>query len=201
MHGSSLTSYGTITSTNNGVTWGSVRTLGQTVFGSSPSFPSIIRDFTGRTIITDVNSTSKQAIISVEADNGALLSQWQVLKPSSSTCTNGRVVHPQLNAAPNRLPALQIMCKIRPTQTTAGKQEIWFYPVINQANNSSAPILTSSLDLPPQTPPATGSLAWRFPDGGYYWDITWKTDGWLSMWIDPRQGKGIGELMTAPVLF
>lgn len=201
MYGSSFTSYGTITSANNGTTWGSVRALGQTVYGSSPSFPTIVRDYTGRTLIVDVNSAAKQALVSVEADNGSLQTQWPVPKPASNTCTQGRLVHPQLNAAPGRLPAFQIMCKISPTQTVAGKQEIWFYPVINGSNNSSAPILVSSLDLPPQSPPPAGSLASRFPDGGYYWDITWKTDGWLSVWIDPRQGKGIGELTVAPVLF
>ncbi len=201
MHGNSLSSYGTITSADNGATWGPVRTLGQTVSGASPSFPSIVRDYTGRTVITDVNNSAKQVMVSIEADNGGLVSQWQVVKPSSNTCNTGKLVHPQLNAAPNRLPALQIMCKIRPTETTAGKQEIWFYPVINQPNNSSAPILVSSLDLPAQTPPTPGSLASRFPDGGYYWDITWKTDGWLSVWIDPRQGKGIGELTAAAVLY
>ncbi|HUC20490.1 MAG TPA: sialidase family protein, partial [Candidatus Polarisedimenticolaceae bacterium] len=199
MYGSSLTSYGTLTSSNNGTSWAAVRNLGTTVYGSSPSFPSIVRDYTGRTVITDVNSTAKQMTISTEANNGSLLTQWQLTKPSSSTCSSGRLVHPQLTIAPNRLPALQVMCKISPTTTTAGKQEIWFYPVINQSNNSSAPILVNSTDLPPQSPPVAGSLASRFPDGGYFWDFTWRADGWVSMWIDPRQGKGIGELMAAPV--
>jgi hypothetical protein len=203
MHGSSLNLYGTTTSANNGTTWGAVRTLGQASSFTTLQFPSVVRDYAGRTVIAGSTNTtgSKRLMINTESNTGALLTQWQLPTPSSSTCSSGRLVHPQLNAAPNRLPALQIMCKVSPTQTMPGKQETWFYAVINQSTNSSAPVLASSIALPPiAVTPAPDSFAGRFPDGGYYWDITWSAGGWLSMSIDPVTGNGPGELVATPVV-
>ncbi len=203
MHGPALDNYGTITSNDNGATWGSVVTLGVAQTFLKLQFPSMVRDYTGRTVIAGVNGVpGKKLVISTENDAGALLSQWEVTTPTSHACSNqGRFIHPQLVAAPGQLPALQITCKITPTKNMGGEQETWFYPVIDGPNNSSAPVLVSSISLPAiPVAPAPGTLADRFPDGGFFWDITWKSGGWLSAWIDPTTGPGIGELMAAPVL-
>lgn len=203
MYGPNLGRAGTVTSTDNANNWRPIRKLAEADSLVALQFPSLVRDYTGRTVIAGVNNASsgQQLTISIQDDSGALLQQWQVATPSTQACTNGRLVHPQLTTAPNRLPALQIMCKISPTQTTAGEQEIWFYPVIDQPGNLQPPILTSHLDLPPiPAVPAPDSFAGRFTDGGFFWDITWRTDGWLSVWIDPRTGDGPGELTVAPVL-
>ena len=204
VHGSSFQNYGTATSANNGATWGPIRTLGGATHIDDVQFPSMVRDSTGRNVIAGVNRSASGAVnrrlmVTMQADNGARLSRWQVPSPSSRTCSAGTLIHPQLSVVDARSPALQIMCKVQPTSTAAGQQEIWLYPAVNQPNNSAAPILVDRLDLPPQSPPPAGSLASRIPNGGYYWDFTWTSDGWFPVWIDPRPGKGIGPLYGAHV--
>ena len=195
-----FTNYGTMTSPDGGTTWPVRHTLGDVgAADSGAQFPSIVRDHTGRTLVTGTEGTNID--ITVHNTAGAIVSQGRVPKPPSTRCGNGRILHPVLVGAPGRLPALQVACKLRPTRIKAGYQDVWLYPVIDQPTSPSAPTLVSSVSIPVmKQAPNPDSLAGRMPDGGFFWSFTWRSDGWQSMWVDPRAGNGPGELHTAAVV-
>jgi hypothetical protein len=194
--GGAIPGYGTVASTDGGDSWGAPVQLGELNLTQGLPLPSIVRDSIGRIVIGDVGgSTTAQIEISVEDQDGNVAQQWQLPVPDSDTCRDGRLIQPALTAGLTGSPAFQVACKIDPTTSTAGRQEVWLYPSVDQPDQ--APIEVTGFNLPMGT--EHGPFATRFPDGGDYWSLTWAAGGWLSMWVDPRSGGGPGELMAALV--
>jgi hypothetical protein len=190
-------SYATVTSTDGGDTWSAAAVLGE-INGSN--LPSIARDSLGRTVIAAIagGALAPRLEISIEDDTGALVQQFQLPFPTSSTAQSGRKIQPAITAAPTGLPAVQLACKVDATTSTSGQQEVWLHTSVDQPATTPLPILVNSTVLPAGMP-THDDFAGRFPDGGDYWSLTWRSDGWQSMWVDPRTGGGPGELFTAPV--
>lgn len=194
-----LGGYGTVTSTDGGNSWLAPVNLGEFRLAVPVALPSIVRDATHRTVIAEVAGAGTPHLdISVESSAGALVRQWQLPKPSSPTCRDGQFVQPALTAAPTAMPAFQIACKIDPTTTSAGRQEVWLYPSIDQGATTPPPVQTVGFDLPAGTR-SHDQFATRFPVGGDYWALTWQSGGLFSMWVDPRTGGGPGELWGVPI--
>lgn len=194
--GGTLAGYGTITSTDGGDTWGAPVMLGELNLSGGLPLPSIVFDSLDRIVIGDIGgATTPQIEISIENDDGTLQQQFQLPPPDSDTCRNGRLVQPALTAGPIGSPAFQVACKVDPTKSTPGFLEVWVYLNIDQPTLS--PVLVTGFELPAGT--THDYFARRFPDGGDYWSFTWKSQGWLSMWVDPRAGGGPGELFAAAV--
>ena len=110
--------------------------------------------------------------------------------------------HP-LTSIGNAIPIAAVLPRedrlLRPDrESTSGQQEVWLYTDIDQPATTPLPVLVNSTVLPPGTP-SHGDFAGRFPDGGDYWPLTWRSDGCQSVWLDPRTGGGSGELFTARV--
>jgi hypothetical protein len=120
-------------------------------------------------------------------------------RPSGSASDETDITQERQSPAadPGGLPTFQIGCKLDATSSTAGRQEVWLYPNIDQPSATPTPVEVTGFELPAGT--AHGQFAQRFPDGGDYWSLTRQTGGWLSMWIDPRTGGGPGELMAGQV--
>ena len=192
-----LLQYGTTTSTDGGDTWNTAVVLGDV---PSVALPSVVRDAAGRTVVAELagQPTAPHLDVTIVNDAGTIVQQWQLDKPASATCTGGRILHPSLTAPPTGFPALQIACKVSPTKSTAGHQEVWLYPAIDGPGTTAPPILVSSLELPAGRLVST-SFATRVRDGGDYWGLTWRAGGWLGLWIDPRDGDGPGALVATPV--
>ena len=194
--GGSISGYGTVTSTDGGDTWGAPLMLGELNLTGGVVLPSIAYDALGRIVIDDISgSTTPQIEISTENADGILQQQWQLPMPDSDTCRNGRAIQPALTAGPDRSPAFQIACKIDPTKSTTGNLEVWVYPNVDEP--APPPVLVTALELPAGI--SHDPFARRFQDGGDYWSFTWKAEGWLSMWVDPRTAGGPGGLFAATV--
>jgi hypothetical protein len=195
--GGSVPGYGTVTSTDGGDTWAAPVSLGALNLSGGLPLPSIVRDSFGRIVIGDIGgATTPQLEVSIENTDGTLAQQWQLPSPDSNTCSDGRLIQPVVTGGPNRLPAFQVACKVDSTESTAGRMEVWLYPNIDQT--SLGPVLVTGFQLPAQ-PISHDRFAARFQDGGDYWSFTWKAQGWLSMWVDPRSGGGPGRLRAAAV--
>ncbi len=194
--GGAILGYGTVASTDGGESWGAAVRLGELNLTQGLPLPSIVHDSLGRIVIGDIGgSAAPQIEISVEDQDGNVVQQWQLPVPDSDTCRDGRLIQPALTAGLTGSPAFQVACKIDATESTAGRQEVWLYPSVDQP--AQAPVEVAGFNLPTGT--EHGPFATRFPDGGDYWSLTWAAGGWLSMWVDPRSGGGPGELMAALV--
>jgi hypothetical protein len=194
--GGAVAGYGTITSHDGGDSWGMPVALGDLNLNGGVRLPEIVFDSLGRVVICDIGgSTAPQIEISIENPDGTLRQQFQLPPPDSDTCRNGRLIQPALTAGPDRSPAFQIACKIDSTKSAAGNLEVWVYPSVDQP--TLPPVLVTGFELPAGT--THDAFATRFPDGGDYWSFTWKSEGWLSMWVDPRGGGGPGGLFAATV--
>ncbi len=190
--------YGTVASTDDGDTWSPPVMLGE-MWAGSLELPSIVRDGGGRTIVGEVAGPGSPRLeISVEDNAGELIRQYALARPPSSTCDTGRFIQPAVTAPPAGSAAFQVACKIDPTEDLPGRQEVWLYTDISPGS-ATPPVQVTGFDIPPFDGPPTPFVR-RFPDGGDYWELTWKAGGWLSMWIDPRTGGGPGVLMAAPVM-
>jgi hypothetical protein len=188
--------YGTVTSPDGGASWRAPVRLGQL---NSANLPSIAWDAGGRFVIAAIaGQASAQVEVSLEGADGVLKQQWQLPSPTSRACTIGRLIQPAVTAAPGSLAALQIACKLDATSSSAGVQEVWLYPSIDQPSTPAVSVEVTSFELPIGTLPR-GQFPRRFPDGGDYWALTWRSAGVFSMWVDPRTGGGPGNLMGAPV--